>query len=581
MEKGEGLVLKPDDPYFNFAGGTNRFGGLCIKLKKEYIGRYGDAGDFAVIGAGFNATKAKTYGIENLKWTHFFVGCLENKEELQRWNTTPKFTVVTVVELNEAQLRTLIRFSNPIPVELDEDTAANLTVPKGLETTTPLSVVFQNPPIFDMRCFSFDRPGNMGFWTLRFPSVSKIHSDRDLFDTVTFTELQEMAKEATTLSELEDSQENLAWIAKLERADPRGQGADAVSQLTASTMPTPSPAGPRQDPFRPDLRASPMAVEFLGRACDAPGRTMTPLQGSNVSAVPPIDLIPPNSASLPSAEATRNDDAGLPEKRALSPGFVDAPPRKRRRSNSFSACSAEVPARTPLAAIDGNSSEQPVTQCTSVSATPQRPGEHAMCARRGLSLVDDNHVASKFDSTESQQAPTSSVGSRENSIERPGPMNAEEHIKTASLDPSPASSCSYAGIGCRLAGSVVLLSSKQTIIQCAEPVALLKAHGVFDTAVCAHEWLKSQDQKRARASDYKGRNMILLVESVDQASETKQLLEKLEAARAILVESEQGWISVYDWRFLRGLTMLEDSSILRKYYDGFSDPSRRWYCGMV
>ncbi|PHH87198.1 hypothetical protein CDD83_9193 [Cordyceps sp. RAO-2017] len=209
-EKGEGLVLKPDEPYFSIRLGVQSSAGRCIKLKKEYIGAFGDVGDFAVVGAGFCAAKAKSYGIPNLQWTHFYLGCLDNKEQVQRWKVTPEFTVVGVVELNATQLRAMRTCSNLLPVPRSENSDTKFRVPRGIETNPPLSLAFRNPPVFDLRCFSFDKPGNTGFWTLRFPYVSKIHFDRDFLQTVSFEELQSMARDATAAPEMEDSQENLA-----------------------------------------------------------------------------------------------------------------------------------------------------------------------------------------------------------------------------------------------------------------------------------------------------------------------------------------------------------------------------------
>ncbi|UNI18815.1 DNA ligase (ATP) [Purpureocillium takamizusanense] len=227
VERGEGLVLKPDDPYFNFHDSSKRFSGLCIKLKKEYIGNFGDVGDLAVVGAGFNASKARSYMIPDLKWTHFYLACLENREEVKRWRAVPEFTVVTVVELNEAQLKSVLAFGNPMPVEPPDNVDTKLKIPRGLETNTPMRFAFRNPLVFDLRCFSFDKPGNVGFWTPRFPAVSKIHFDRDYTDTISLQELQEKAKEATRSPDMDDSQENLAWIARLEGADPHGRAVDA------------------------------------------------------------------------------------------------------------------------------------------------------------------------------------------------------------------------------------------------------------------------------------------------------------------------------------------------------------------
>ncbi|GJN75398.1 hypothetical protein PLICBS_009497 [Purpureocillium lilacinum] len=302
VERGEGLVLKPDDPYFNFHDSSKRFSGLCIKLKKEYIGNFGDIGDFAVVGAGFNASKARSYMIPDLKWTHFFLGCLENREEVKRWNATPEFTVVTVVELNETQLKSLLAFGNPMPVEPTINVDTRLKIPRGLETNTPMCFAFRNPLVFDLRCFSFDKPGNMGFWTPRFPAVSKIHFDRDYTDTISLEELQEKAKEATTGPDMDDSQENLAWIARLEGADPRGRAVDAVSQLTATTMPTPSPVKSTQATSESDPRLSPVAFRSVGRASVNLGQVLH--TATMEFAVPQVPLITPPSSSLPEEAAS-------------------------------------------------------------------------------------------------------------------------------------------------------------------------------------------------------------------------------------------------------------------------------------
>lgn len=75
-----------------------------IKLKKEYIGNFGDIGAFAIVGARYDAAKARTYNILHLKWAHFYVGCLENREEVGRFGKKPKFVVTNVVKLDTTQL---------------------------------------------------------------------------------------------------------------------------------------------------------------------------------------------------------------------------------------------------------------------------------------------------------------------------------------------------------------------------------------------------------------------------------------------------------------------------------------------
>ncbi|KAK1730385.1 ATP dependent DNA ligase [Colletotrichum acutatum] len=226
----EGLVLKPDDPYFDFSESRRSFAGCPIKLKKEYIGGFGDVGDFAVVAARYDADKAKCYGIPNLKWTHFYLGCLENKEDVERCQAQPVFTVVHQVELNETLLKTVSTYGNPMPVSFDDNDALILHLAPGIAQQKMPAVVFTEPLVFEVRCFSFDKEGNTNFWQPRFPQVSKVHFDRSFIDTISFSELQAVAEEATTTPAMEDSQEMLDWIAKLERADPRGIPVDVVSQ---------------------------------------------------------------------------------------------------------------------------------------------------------------------------------------------------------------------------------------------------------------------------------------------------------------------------------------------------------------
>ncbi|RYO88038.1 hypothetical protein DL766_008016 [Monosporascus sp. MC13-8B] len=204
--RGEGIVIKPDTPYFDFSTTQKPYACCNIKLKKECIQGWGDVGDFAVIGASYEAAAAKTYQIRNLKWTHFYIGCLQNRNQ----------------------------------VKVEEQDVFDLEL-HGIASTKPPTVVFADPVIFDVRCFSFDKEPNSRYWSMRFPTVSKIHFDRSYIDAITFDDLQEAAKTATEMPQQEDSQEMKNWIRALEKADPRGIAVDAISQDSTSSESTVSP----------------------------------------------------------------------------------------------------------------------------------------------------------------------------------------------------------------------------------------------------------------------------------------------------------------------------------------------------
>ncbi|KAL2266448.1 hypothetical protein VTJ83DRAFT_5800 [Remersonia thermophila] len=368
----EGLVLKADDPYFDFRPQPPAYSSCIIKLKKEYIGRFGEIGDFAVVGARFDPAKARVYNIPGLKWTHFYVACLENKEEVQRFGKRPRFVVTNVVELNAAQLQAFRTAANPEDVRPEDNTAFDVRMEPGVDAGKRPSVLFPTPPVFDIRCFSFDKEGNTGFWSPRFPSVAKIHCDRTYHDVISFSELQEMAAREKEAPLPDDSQELLGWIAELENLE-------ATSQMTVSTAAeiTPSPQRPlsqlgtvsammqaksqaaalknRKRPLEPPSKANIPERTKLRRCSDGQSRSPTPLSKSY-----------PETASLEASkdppDAVRDTPDGLhPESgvpAAMSQpasqdqGVGNAPPRHSASFHeaSFRAASTPPSPRRPSTA---------------------------------------------------------------------------------------------------------------------------------------------------------------------------------------------------------------------------------------
>ncbi|KAK5662956.1 hypothetical protein OQA88_6368 [Cercophora sp. LCS_1] len=293
VSRGEGLVLKPDDPYFDFSASRKPFSCCAIKLKKEYIGNFGEIGDFAVVGARFDAARAQTFNIANLKWTHFYIGCLENKEQVTRFGATPSIVVTNVVELNQSQLQMFATHVNPNTVLSEDEMAIKLRIEPGIDNGKRPSFYFTDPPVFDIRCFSFDKEGNTGFWGPRFPMVSKIHTDRSYRDTISFQELQEMAIKEKEEPPPDDSQELLGWIAALEDADPRRAVGDMTSQSTvATTEPPTSPSIQSSLSQRSDTTAIPSVYKGIQ---PAEGGTPTP---TSTSQVPKGLPTPPRSSAV-------------------------------------------------------------------------------------------------------------------------------------------------------------------------------------------------------------------------------------------------------------------------------------------
>ncbi|KAH8753309.1 hypothetical protein F5883DRAFT_575131, partial [Diaporthe sp. PMI_573] len=239
VRREEGLVLKPDEPYFSFGRNKRSYASCCVKLKKGYIKGMGEIGDLAVVSGRYCPTRAKILKMPTAKHTHFYLGCLTNKEGVERWDARPEFTIVNEVEVSATIMDTLRRtwFTETVP--LDDDKAPILNVPPGIAQGRKVTMAFTEPAVFEMTCFSFHKESSTAFFSLRFPYVSKIHSDRTFKDCLTFQELQALAEEELNCPEREDSQELARWVDALEEAEPKRRKATLQesqrSETTAST----------------------------------------------------------------------------------------------------------------------------------------------------------------------------------------------------------------------------------------------------------------------------------------------------------------------------------------------------------
>jgi hypothetical protein len=63
----------------------------------------------------------------------------------------------------------------------------------------------------------FDKPANTRYFALRFPRGLKIHDDRSFKDTVSFEELQEMARRCREAPE-DSEREETHWLGRLGRS---------------------------------------------------------------------------------------------------------------------------------------------------------------------------------------------------------------------------------------------------------------------------------------------------------------------------------------------------------------------------
>ncbi|KAL2788855.1 hypothetical protein BJX66DRAFT_352480 [Aspergillus keveii] len=243
-ERWEGFVLKGcEDPYFPILiSPGDSCTGRWIKLKKDYIPGLGDTIDVALIGAAYNARDASTLGGEKrLSWTHFFVGCLENKDAVMQVSATPRFCIVDVIDHHCMSLTIMqtLNMSGKYGAR-KADSCDDIDFEYGRPGIPRMDVVFKTPFVVEMLGSSFEKPSGARYYTLRFPRILKIHSDRSLEDAVSFRELQDLAGAAVSIPE--DSLEEEAEWAKRVKSSTSMAGYIRDRSQSVSTVGTSSPS---------------------------------------------------------------------------------------------------------------------------------------------------------------------------------------------------------------------------------------------------------------------------------------------------------------------------------------------------
>jgi DNA ligase-4 len=591
--RGEGLVLKADDPYFDFGTLRRPYSCSAIKLKKEYIGHFGDIGDFAVVGARFDAAKGRTYNIPTLKWTHFYVGCLENKEEVQRFEKPPRFVVTNVVELNATQLAAFISSVNPESVRPEDNTAIHLKIEPGLDSGKRPSVIFPTPPVFDIRCFSFDKEGNTGFWSPRFPSVAKIPCDRTYQDTISFAELQEMAINEREAPPPEDSQELLGWIAALEKSEPKTV-VDTTSQSTVSTTAGMMPSSQLSEPNNHQNAATETspAKEATDSARPIP---VGPVGEQPTAPTSFVAQMPTPTAPEPTG---KQDGAMMSRKRPLESSTQSSIPER----NKIRRCSGDQV--TSTAPLPGNnrvtSSTNQKENLQDARMGPSRRNTEGDVPVARLSSSVSMHQASShnkqlgtIDDRPTLQAAASFHAGPSQSFAAPAPpvQAGGDSARTSTTDAQPSNqpsnqptetatgTCSFLPGSCRLLTYSILLSP---CIADFPWVAedLLSCHGVTGFLRDPKEWhnttptpsntstptLSDTDANTASSNAHR-RTKIILVDTRRKEA-TVAFLQSVEAAGLKRRNGEREYVPIYDWRVLEKVREEEQRCRRNKWRPG-------------
>ncbi|KAJ4423760.1 hypothetical protein N0V82_001498 [Gnomoniopsis sp. IMI 355080] len=533
--KEEGLVLKPDEPYFSFGVARRKYASCCLKLKKGYVKGLGDIGDFAVVGARCDPTRAKALGLPNVKFTHFYLACLTNKDLVTRFQAKPRFKVVNEVELNRAQTEIFMRHVFVMDVSVEENSYLDLELPEGIMQGKRMTAVFLEPAVFDMTCFAFGKEPNTSFWSLRFPYVSKIHTDRHWRDCISFHDLQALAEADQARVDEEDSQEMTRWIKTLEEKTPkrRRKASEPKSQSTdnTSTRAAVTDASPPSD-TRPSA-SIPVAFDGLFPAN---------------AAMPDFSIA--SDAHL--RDSITGENTG-PRKRKRRRGASPGTPRLDRQG-------VEVIDLTmsPSSQVSQRSSRQPLEDITSAVSSQGNIGQASVSP---LSPASTFHEEPDATTLSAVPAGLPNAASSQMALASSSPKNAAKKTLTpsstsarssAQSTPTPVSSCQFAGANCALANYFILLSPCVANMPWLSE-DLLPSHGTSAIFRDIPSWLASASLQ----TNYSRRQPRLVLVEARRPESTKGFLTQLRAEPLRGRNGAVDMVTVYDWRLIEAITEAE------------------------
>ncbi|KAI9798667.1 MAG: hypothetical protein M1833_004656 [Piccolia ochrophora] len=575
----EGFVLKPcDQPYFGLVNAQQAPSRSWIKLKKDYIAGLGDCADFAVVGASYNAADVTGIKVPGLKWTHFYIACLENKNKVARFGDKPFFKVVDAMKCipkHDLIVLNQLGLFRAVPFDSCQEYEA-LHVSFGPGACDEMDVLFKEPFVMEVVGGGFDKQPNQSFFTLRWPRATKIHFDRSYGDVVSFDELQELAREARSAPLQSADREEREWFRRLGRIYKRNNPdvSESIDDDQECCTETTSRTDVDSTTESHISRTSP--PPFLIRTDTVELATAEPqqpppaqLEGDNSAAMNSQGSLPTPPPSSP-VRTVRNGD----RERLTSPIDLFVPNNKRNFDNLSEQPTTPLPIKkgkrsSPLWSFGLGTTvsppevevqtHQPLANVTNGSPTRKRGSPRAhISGRQGQAgayhqaALAEAVEAAGFLLTPPEVAPARISSHRP--IEPPQATSAPS-TRATNRDSRPTFAACHLSTSCALSNTLVLLSP------CVAHMPyitddLLPAHGVPHTATPTHltsPHLSSFTKK------------MLLVES----HRTRPTADFMRVVAAHVQTANE--VEIYDWRVLESLAKEERGERLDHV------PLRKWF----
>jgi len=472
-ERHEGLVIKTAESIYN----DSRIEHKWLKVKKDYLEGFGDAADYAVIGAAWDQKRARELGVPTSTFTSWYIGLCDNSLEVKREpSLRPNFQIVFLSHsygLTRKQLENVNQVAKDIENEKPNSPALKrwpftYQLHRGLEQP---KVIFKKPLVFELMGSGFTKCSRYHEYELRWPRILKVHhpQERDWTSAIDLETHNEIAKRATDPSLLRvadiisgGSQERAEngfqaelehWIEKLRVTDSRwlkrsNSGPEICETLDRpiASKPVGAPSSRTQEKLSTSMTSN-QPSERSAHAAPSPA-TLKKLKTPAKCDIPEIIEIPPDDEPTSMKTPRKQTARASPQSNVSSASRQNSalqPFKKRKASGSPTALRKENPSRqTRLLPFVHKKKTNPTPPSKPLDSDhregPDAKRRKTSDGNRSPAILPDKVSASA-------QAPNQDVSKHRKATETPGisksdktPEQLSRHIevfKTPSAKKSP------------------------------------------------------------------------------------------------------------------------------------------------